>query len=135
MASSGYKEGGDMKTHKMTGKGAWRCIAACATVLAWVASAMAQAVVVVGTGDLDTDIPAVQAVVDQGGDVILEGHFSFDRPPTILPELPGFPLVTVRVSQGVAISGVRDEDGEMTRIEAGTIPFYVNAPGARVTMQ
>jgi hypothetical protein len=135
MASSGSKEGGDMKTQTMTGKGAWRCIAACATVLAWAASATAQAVVVVGTGDPDTDIPAVQAAVDQGGDVILEGHFSFDRPPTIRPELPGFPLATVRVSQGVAIAGARDEDGEMTRLEAGTIPFYVNAPGARVTMQ
>src|SRR5262249_26997656 len=39
--------------------------------------------VVVGTGDPDIDVPAVQAAVDQGGDVILQGHFSFDRPPTI----------------------------------------------------
>ena len=131
-----------MKMTKMTGKFAWRFIAALATVLACAASATAQAVVVVGTGDPDLDVPAVQAAVDQGGDVILKGHFFFDRPPTILPELPGFPLAMVWVSKGVVISAARDEDGEMrsedgemTSIDAGTIPFYVNAPGAHVTIQ
>jgi hypothetical protein len=39
--------------------------------------------VVIGTGDPNLDVPAVQAAVDQGGSVALMGHFSFDRPPTI----------------------------------------------------
>src|SRR5215470_2900095 len=38
--------------------------------------------VVVGTGDPDIDVPAVQAAVDHGGHVVLRGHFSFERPPT-----------------------------------------------------
>ncbi len=93
------------------------------------------AVVVKGTGDPDIDVPAVQAAVDQGGDVILKGHFSFDRLPTIIPALDGFPLATILVSKAIAISGMQDEDGEMTSIEGGTTPFYVNAPRARVTIQ
>jgi hypothetical protein len=36
--------------------------------------------VVVGTGDPDIDIAAVQAAVDRGGSVVLRGHFSFDNP-------------------------------------------------------
>jgi hypothetical protein len=95
---------------------------------------------VVGTGDPNLDVPAVQAAVDHGGQVVLRGHFSFDRPPTI--NVPGFAQAMVVVSKGVAIAGARDEDGEMTRedgemtrIEAGTMPFFVHAPGARVTIQ
>jgi len=42
----------------------------------------AQPVMVVGTGDPDVDVPAVQAAVDQGGHLVLMRHFSFDRPPT-----------------------------------------------------
>jgi hypothetical protein len=103
--------------------------------IALAASAPAQPVVVVGTGDPDIDVPAVQAAVDQGGDIILKGHFSFDRPPTIIPELPGFPLATVRVSNAVSISGTHDEDGEMTTIEGGETPFEVEAHGSRVTIQ
>src|SRR6516165_6414868 len=64
-----------------------RRVAAFAVVLAWAASAGAKTVVV-GTGDPDIDVPAVQAAVDQGGNVILKGHFSFDRPPTITPPPP-----------------------------------------------
>jgi hypothetical protein len=59
--------------------------------------------VVVGTGNPDIGVPAVQAAVDQGGDIILKGHFSFDRPPTIHLSLPGFPLAMVQVSKAVAI--------------------------------
>lgn len=88
----------------ITGKFAWRFIVAFATVLAWTASAAAQ-VMVVGTGDPDIDVPAVQAAVDQGGDIILKGHFSFDRPPTIRPSLPNFPLAMVQVEKAVAITG------------------------------
>jgi hypothetical protein len=97
------------------------------------ARAVPQATVVVGTGKPDVDVPIVQAAVDRGGNVILKGHFSFDR----LPSIPTAfrEMATVRVSQAVAISGTHNEDDEMTSIEGGTIPFYVEAPGASVTIQ
>jgi hypothetical protein len=44
----------------------------------------------------------------------------------------------VLVSKAVAISGARgdhDDDGELTSIQAGQIPFYVEAPGAHVSIQ
>jgi hypothetical protein len=44
----------------------------------------------------------------------------------------------VLVSKAVAISGAgdgHDDDGEVTSIHAGTIPFYVAAPGAHVSIQ
>src|SRR5262249_39675050 len=97
-------------------------------------SAAAQTLVV-GTGDPEVDVPAVQAAVDQGGEVILKGHFSFDRPPTVPTALGGGGLATILVSKAVAISGELDDDrmrhehGEMTSIEGGTTPFYVEAPG------
>jgi hypothetical protein len=92
--------------------------------------------VVAGTADPNIDVPAVQAAVNQGGEVILKGHFSFDRPPTI-PTATAFVggLAMVLVSKGVTISGTLDEAGEMTSIERGTTPFYVETPGARVTIQ
>src|SRR6516225_5127998 len=101
--------------------------------LALAASATAQTVVV-GTGNPDLDVPAVQAAVDQGGEVILRGHFSFNRPPTV-PTATHFSggLATVLVSKAVAISGTQDgdtQDGEMTSIEGGTTPFYIEASGA-----
>src|SRR5205085_1539665 len=37
----------------------------------------------------------------------------------------------VLIANGVSISSVREEDGGMTTIERGTIPFYVDAPGSR----
>src|SRR5215472_6805241 len=97
-------------------------------VLASAASAGAQTVVD-GTGCPELDVPAVQAAVDLGGEVILRGHFSFDRDPTIVVP-PPFQQhsAMVLVSRAVAISGARDEQdkgGKMTTIEAGTIPFYV----------
>jgi hypothetical protein len=102
--------------------------------IALAASAAAQAVVV-GTDNPDIDVPAVQAAVDQGGEVILKGHFSFNRPPTVPTALAGYPPATVLVWKAVTISGARDRDDEMTTIEAGTFPFYVEAPGAPVTIQ
>ena len=91
-------------------------------------------VVVVGTGHPDLDVPAVQAAVDQGGDVILKGRFSFDGPPTI--DVPfTIPRAMVLVWKAVTISGAVDENGVMTTIEAGSIPFYVHAPGQRVTIR
>src|SRR5262245_13660322 len=92
-----------------------------------------QATVVVGTGNPHVDVPAVQAAVDQGGEVILKGHFSFDRPPT-RPTAFG-QMATVLDSQAVTISGTRQQDDEMTSIEGRTIPVYVEAPRARVTIQ
>jgi hypothetical protein len=118
--------------NKTNGKFAWQFLAALAALLTWAASAAAQTVVV-GTGNPDVDVPAVQAAVDQGGEVILQGHFSFDKPPTVPMALGGF--ATVLVSRAVAISGAwdeHDEDGELTTIEGGTTPFYVAAPGASV---
>jgi hypothetical protein len=113
-------------------------MAAFATLLAWAASASAQTVVV-GKGNPDLDVPAVQAAVDQGGEVTLKGHFSFNRPPTVATATAFTGgLATIRVSKAVAISGTQDgdtQDGEMTSIEGGRIPFYVEAPGASVTIQ
>ena len=131
-----------MKMNKVTGKLTWRFIAGFASVLAWVASAAAQ-IIVVGTGDPNTDVKAVQAAVDQGGEVVLKGHFSFNRPPMVrTATLFVGGLATLLVSRAVAISGAQDEDGEMRRedsematIEGGTTPFYVEAPGARVTIR
>jgi hypothetical protein len=101
--------------------------------LALVASAAAQTVVI-GTGNPDLDVPAVQAAVDQGGEVFLKGHFSFDSPPTV-PTAPNGRLAMVLVSKAVAISGTQDGDHERATIEGGTTPFYVEAPGASVTIQ
>jgi len=93
----------------------------------------AQPFVVTGTGDPSIDVPAVQAAVDQGGHVVLMGHFSFDSPATKwIDHLYGR---TVLVSKQVAISGTTDENGEMTTIEGGDNPFAVDAVGAHVTIQ
>ena len=101
-----------------------------------VTSALAQTVVV-GTGNPDLDIPAVQAAVDQGGEVILKGVFSFDRNPTIVTALPAptFPQATVLISKAVVVSGAQDDDEDKATIKGGTIPFYVEAPGASVEIR
>jgi hypothetical protein len=115
-----------------------RCLVvlgAIATIVPLATSAAAQATVVVGTGNPDIDVPAVQAAVDQSGEVILKGHFSFNRTPTVPTALAGagYPPATILVSKAVAISGEGDGD-DMTTIEGGTIPFYVEAMGAAVTI-
>jgi hypothetical protein len=94
----------------------------------------------VGTGDPAIDVPAVQAAVDQGGHVTLKGHFSFDTPPTVAARFNGAlgtlpTLGTILISKAVAISGMPDDQGEMTTIEDGTTPFYIEAPGARIRIQ
>ena len=96
------------------------------------ASAWAQTTVVIGTGNPDVDVPAIQAAVNLGGEVVLRGHFSFDTAPTIPTALKavGFPPATILISKAVSISGAGD-----TIIERGTIPFYVAAPEAAVTIQ
>ena len=100
----------------------------------------AAATEVTGTGDPTIDIPAVQAAVDRGGSIILKGRFSFNKPPTkpvaaLLASEWYPPAAQVLVSRTVTISGVRDANGEMTTIEAGTIPFYVEARGERVAIR
>ena len=104
-----------------------------ATILFWAVGAVAQTVVV-GTGSPDTDIKAVQAAVDKGGEIVLKGHFSFNKAPTI-PTATTFVggMATILVSRAVRISGQQDDD--MATIEGGTTPFYVDAPGAKVTIE
>jgi len=93
----------------------------------------AQPVVVAGTGDPNTDVPAVQAAVDRGGRLVLTGHFSFDRRPTTPAGKPYARMVTV--SKTVVISGSLDQNGDMPTIEGGEWPFLVDAVDARVTIQ
>lgn len=102
----------------------------------------ARGTVVVGIGNPAIDVPAVQAAVDQGGDVVLRGHFSFDAPatkPVALSLSSGAgglpPAAEVLIANAVSISGMREEDGSPTTIERGTIPFYVDAPGQSVTFR
>src|SRR5690349_503382 len=100
-------------------------------------------VVVHGTGDPRVDIPAVQAAVDQGGEVILTGHFSFDAPATkpLAPalEVPAVglpPSAEILIAKAVTISGPpEDEQGGLTTIDGGTVPFYIAAPGQSVTIR
>ena len=94
--------------------------------------APAGSTVVIGTGNPDVDVPAVQAAVDLGGKVVLMGHFSFDTAPKIptAARAVGFPPATILISKAVAISGAGD-----AIIERGTIPFYVAAPRATVTIE
>lgn len=108
-----------------------------AVSIASATSALAQAAVVTGTGDPNVDVPAVQAAVNLGGEVVLRGHFSFDTPPTIPTALGavGFPRATILISKAVAISGAPAERDDMTTIESGTSPFYVDAPGSTVTIE
>jgi hypothetical protein len=92
-----------------------------------------QAIVVTGTGDAKLDVPAVQAAVDRGGQVILVGHFSFDMPPT-KPAGAAYPRM-VTVSKQVVISANRDEHGEMPVILGGFFPFFIDVPNSRVSIQ
>jgi hypothetical protein len=89
--------------------------------------------VLAGTGNPDVDVPAVQAAVDQGGRVVLTGHFSFDRAPT----KPAGALYNrmVTVSQDVAITGSPDQNGDLPTITGGNWPFFVDAVSAHVTIE
>jgi hypothetical protein len=97
------------------------------------AATMAAQTVVVGTGNPDIDVPAVQAAVDQGGRVVLAGQFSFDRPPTT-PSGGTFARM-VSVSKAVTILGSEDQHGDMPALVGGYRPFWVEAPGVHVTIQ
>ena len=121
-----------MVGHGATATSEFRVALVITVTIALSASAWAQATVVFGTGNPDVDVPAIQAAVNLGGEVVLRGHFSFDTPPTIPTALRAvrIQLATILISKAVAISGAQDAS-----IEAGTIPFYVAAPGATVTIQ
>ena len=69
--------------------------------IALAASALAQSTLVMGTGKPDADIPAVQAAVNVGGEVILNGHFSFDKPPTVTT---GLQAIGIRMPSASACS-------------------------------
>jgi hypothetical protein len=107
-----------------------------AAIAATMPNAAAQTVVW-GTGNPDVDVSAVQYAVDRGGEVVLRGHFSFDKPPTVQTALAnaGYPPATVLVAKAVTISGAGSDDNDTTTIEGGTIPFYVDAAGAAVRIQ
>jgi len=94
--------------------------------------APAGSTVVIGTGNPDVDVPAVQAAVDLGGKVLLSGHFSFNAAPKIPTPLRalGFPPATILISKAVAISGAGD-----AIVARGTIPFYVDALRAAVSIE
>lgn len=93
------------------------------TLLVWQAPVPAVAqVTIVGTGNAAADVAAVQAAVDAGGLVRLQGTFSFDVPPV--------DDRTVLVTTAVAIEGVPDANGNLPAIVGGVKPFQVNAPSA-----
>jgi len=114
-------------------------IAVTCVIVAFAGTLAAQVITVLGTGDPTVDVPAVQAAVDQGGWVVLKGHFSFDAAPTAAEQPDGFlgapTFGMIRISKTVAISGALDDQGKMTAIEGGTNPFYVEAPGAHVSIK
>jgi len=103
-------------------------------VAAFFAGILAAQTLVVGTGNPDVDISAVQAAVDKGGSVVLKGHFSFGNPPGRRGELPDL-MATVLISNEVTISGTWDEQGQITTIDGGEIPFAVEARGATVKIE
>src|SRR4051812_20910159 len=60
------------------------------------------ATVVIGTGNAALDVPAVQAAVDIGGDVVLKGHFDFGGLGTVpVPTFLLNPPAAVLVSKAV----------------------------------
>src|SRR5207249_10379588 len=105
-----------------------------AHVCAATAPAAAQTVVA-GRGDPKVDVAALRAAVGRGGEVVLKGHFSFERAPTKTDGLFLYPGRMVLVSKEVTISGARDDNGAMTTIYGGIIPFLIEAPGSHVTFQ
>jgi hypothetical protein len=109
-------------------------VVAITVAYAFAASAAAQTVVV-GTGDPSDDVRSVQAAVDRGGEVILKGQFSFDTAPSKTDGFFLYPGRMVLVSKEVTISGTRDDNGALTTIHGGTIPFLIEAPGSHVTFQ
>jgi len=91
----------------------------------------AQAVVVTGTGDPTVDIRAVQAPVDQGGQVFLKGRFSFRNNTFVTNDLTGFrsSLGDVYVDASVTNTVVV---GPVAKVEDhGVAPVVVPMAGVR----
>jgi hypothetical protein len=109
----------------------WIAGIATAASLAWSAAAQTT---VTGTGNPDIDVAAVQRAVDIGGAVVLRGHFSFANPPARRGTIPDL-MATVLVTKEATISGAWDEQGQMTWIEGGEIPFAVEAGGFAVRIE
>ena len=80
----------------------------------------------IGTGDPSIDVPAVQAAVNNGGDVLLKGTFSFTGVAV------GSPHRVVTITNSVNLFGVVDENGDAPLIINGERPFLVAATGANV---
>ena len=118
----------------MNMQGVYRTIITGAAAVTAFAATLSAQIVVVGTGDPDIDIAAVQSAADRGGSILLRGHFSFDTPPTKHGALAGL-MATVIISKQVTISGTWDEHGDLTAIQGGEIPFAVEAPGAEVRIE
>jgi hypothetical protein len=93
-------------------------------VLSSVARTASADALVIGTGNPVVDVAAVQAAVDAGGVVTLQGTFSFDVPPV--------DDRTILVTTGVVVEGIPDANGNMPVITGGVKPFQVNAPGQPV---
>src|SRR5689334_20197792 len=86
--------------------------------------------VVVGTGNPDVDVPAVQAAIDRGEDgrVLLIGRFSFNRAATT-PAGATYPRM-ITVSKAIDIAGAyENQQGVRAIIDGGYIPFWVEAAG------
>jgi len=99
-------------------------------------------ILLVGTGNPAKDVAAVQAAIERADTVQLAGTFSFRQEPTkrVRASLTSAKIATpqaaqVLVSKAVTILGVPDTSGGMATIQGGTIPFYVDAPGSRVTIR
>jgi hypothetical protein len=98
-------------------------------------------IIVVGTGDPAIDVPAVQAAVDHGGEIVLRGHFSFDAPGTkpLSAQLTAGggipPFAEVLIAHAVSISGATGLGEDMATIERGTVPFYIDARGQSVSIR
>ena len=83
--------------------------------------------VVVGTNNAAVDVPAVQAAVGPGGNVLLIGEFSFDIPP-----IAGR---TILVTTATNIKGVGPDGTGRAVLHGGWRAFDVRAPGANVSIQ
>jgi len=59
-----------------------RPVALGGAIVAFAGSLLPQVVTIAGTGDPNLDVQAIQAAVNQGGTIIPNGHFSFDKPPS-----------------------------------------------------
>jgi serine/threonine protein kinase len=133
-----YARLGSHPTCSFFDRSLWQQLARRQPVVVWTG----KQAMVVGTCDPALDVAAVQTAVDRAETVVLDGHFSFRQPPTkpVDPNLSSSspataPFAQVLVSKTVTILGTRDTSGGMTTIDGGTIPFYIDAAGARVTIR